>query len=78
MTTRYLLAHDLGTTGNKATLYSSDGELISSDFYGYETHYPKHNWVEQNPNDWWEATCVSTKRLLEKSKIAPADVAARY
>ena len=76
MPTRYLLAHDLGTTGNKATLYSSDGELISSDFYGYDTHYPKHNWAEQNPNDWWEATCVSTKRLLEKSKVSPSDVAA--
>ena len=64
MKTRYLLVHDLGTTGNKATLYSSDGMLVSSDFYGYETLYPKPNWVEQNPDEWWEATCISTQRLL--------------
>ncbi len=75
MKTTYLLAHDLGTTGNKATLYSSDGELIASDVYDYQTHYPKHNWAEQNPNDWWNATCLSTQRLLEKSRVHPTDVA---
>lgn len=25
---KYLLAHDLGTSGNKATLYSTEGELV--------------------------------------------------
>ncbi len=38
MKTEYLLAHDLGTTGNKATMYAADGTLVSSDFYGYR-HY---------------------------------------
>ncbi|PIE34707.1 xylulokinase [candidate division KSB3 bacterium] len=75
MKTVYLLAHDLGTTGNKATLYSSGGELIASDVYSYHTYYPKHNWVEQNPEDWWKATCISTQRLLEKSRVHPNDVA---
>ena len=75
MTTQYLLAHDLGTTGNKATLYAADGTLISSNFYGYPTLYPKHNWVEQNPNDWWQAVCVSTQRLLQKSHIHPRNIA---
>ncbi len=27
---RYLLAHDLGTSGNKATLYTYDGALVAS------------------------------------------------
>jgi xylulokinase len=75
MKTQYLLAHDLGTTGNKATLYSSDGMLVASDFYGYGTHYLKPNWVEQDPNAWWEATCVSTQRILQKSKVPPEDIA---
>ena len=75
MKTQYLLAHDLGTTGNKATLYAADGRLAASDFYGYETSYPKPNWAEQNPQDWWQAVCVSTQRLLQKSKVSAADVA---
>ena len=27
---RYLLAHDLGTSGNKATLFTTDGKLVRS------------------------------------------------
>ena len=27
---KYLLAHDLGTSGNKATLFTTEGELIRS------------------------------------------------
>lgn len=75
MRTQYLLAHDLGTTGNKANIYSADGLLVASDFYGYSTSYPKPNWAEQNPEDWWQAVCVSTQRLLQNHKIDPADIA---
>jgi xylulokinase len=35
----YILAHDLGTSGNKATLFSSEGQLIGSEVYSYDTHY---------------------------------------
>ena len=31
--TKYILAHDLGTSGNKATLFSEDGKLIASQIY---------------------------------------------
>ncbi len=70
-----ILAHDLGTTGNKATLFSLDGALIASVTKEYETFYPQNGWVEQNPQDWWEAVVLSTRELLEKSGKAPTDVA---
>lgn len=66
---QYILAHDLGTTGNKATLYNQKGELEASAFAGYETYYPKANWVEQAPDDWWEAVCQSTKKLIKETGI---------
>lgn len=70
---RYLLAHDLGTSGNKAVLYTVEGRLVKSRTYAYETYYTNNNWVEQNPEDWWEAVCVTTRSLLEG--IDPAEVA---
>jgi xylulokinase len=73
--TKYLLAHDLGTTGNKATLYHQDGEVLASTFYAYETIFPEVGFAEQDPNDWWEAVCVSTKQLLDKAKIDPKHIA---
>lgn len=62
---QYILAHDLGTSGNKATLYDTSGALIRSEVVSYPTRFFSENWAEQNPDDWWEAVCLSTKRLLE-------------
>jgi xylulokinase len=72
---KYIIAHDFGTTGNKSTLYDEEGNLLHSGFSGYKTIYPHVNWAEQNPYDWWDAICVSTKDLLQKSKINKSDVA---
>jgi xylulokinase len=62
---KYLLAHDLGTSGNKATLYTIEGELIASKTYNYVTKYFNVNWAEQNPHDWWKAVCNSTRELIK-------------
>ncbi len=72
---QYILAHDLGTSGNKATLYRLDGTLMGSMVADYPTYYPNDGWVEQNADDWWGAVCSSTRALLERTGIAPADVA---
>ncbi len=61
----YLIAHDLGTTGNKATLFDTDGNLIKSVTHAYNTHFFNGNWAEQNPEDWWNAVCVTNKQLLD-------------
>lgn len=71
---RCILAHDLGTTGNKATLYNVEGELLNSVFAGYDTSYPADGWAEQNPKDWWSAVCLSTRELIEDSGIKKEDI----
>ncbi len=73
---QYLLAHDLGTSGNKAVLYSFSGELVGSTVVSYSTIYPDNGWVEQNAEDWWKAVCTATKKLLEQTHIAGSQVAA--
>lgn len=60
-----LLAHDLGTSGNKATLFTIDGQLQASRTCDYPTHRFHGNWAEQDPDDWWRAVCSSTQQLLE-------------
>lgn len=72
---RYLLAHDLGTSGNKATLYADDGRLVASHTVAYPTHFFNGNWAEQDPADWWHAVCDSTRALLAQAKADPADIA---
>jgi xylulokinase len=70
---RYLLAHDLGTSGNKATLYDEAGRLVASRTVSYPTNYFHGNWAEQEPAQWWEAVCASTRALLAAAD--PGEVA---
>ncbi|BAM01256.1 MULTISPECIES: xylulokinase [Caldilinea] len=76
MSGKYILAHDLGTSGNKATLFDAAGRLVESAFAPYETHYPHPNWAEQNPQAWWEAVCSASRQLLSKAGVPPAEIAA--
>ena len=50
----YILAHDLGTSGNKATLFDESGLLIASRTAAYPTDYASGNRAEQNPLHWWK------------------------
>lgn len=70
---RYVLAHDLGTSGNKATLFDEQGRLVASVTSAYEMKLSNGTWAEQDPRSWWEAVCSSSKRIL--SKIAAEQVA---
>ena len=36
---KYILAHDLGTSGNKATLFSEEGSLVASVTQHYPVYY---------------------------------------
>lgn len=74
MTKQYILAHDLGTSGNKATLYTLEGVLTASVLSPYPTHYPGEGSVEQDAGDWWRAVCASTKELLETSGVSPTEI----
>ncbi|MFC1976322.1 xylulokinase [Chloroflexota bacterium] len=70
-----ILAHDLGTTGNKATLYDQEGALVDSTFFAYDTEYAHTSWAEQNPEDWWQAVCASTRKLLQQTRIGSDKIA---
>lgn len=60
----YVLAHDLGTTDSKATLYDAKGCLTGSVFHGYETEYAHTGWAEQR-----QAVCASTQTLLQQCAV---------
>ncbi len=69
---KYLLAHDLGTSGDKVTLFDTDGNSVSSSTIQYPVHYFGGHCAEQNPDDWWRAVAEGTRRAIEG--IRPADV----
>ncbi len=69
-----LIAHDLGTSGDKASLHALDGTLIASATVPYATTYGTAGEVEQNPEDWWAAVVDSTRQLLAAKGTDPSQV----
>ena len=59
----YILAHDLGTSGNKATLYNLKGKLAASLTVPYETQTPANGFVDQ--------MCIRDSRFPAFSAASP-------
>ncbi|QAY73739.1 xylulokinase [Agromyces protaetiae] len=59
-----IIAHDLGTTGNKASLHDDDGRLLAAVTVRYGSNFASGGVAEQNPEDWWEAVVAATRKLL--------------
>jgi len=73
---KYIIAHDVGTSGNKAVLVDTKGGVRGKCFEPYVTYYPRPGWVEQEPADWWRAVSKTTRLLLERTGVSPGDVLA--
>ena len=74
MMAKYIIAHDVGTSGNKAVLVDTTGQVHGKCFQPYQTYYPRPGWAEQDPLDWWQAVTRTTRLLLEQTKKSPKDV----
>ena len=76
MSPQYIIAHDVGTSGNKAVLVDTEGNVLASALEPYPVHYPRPDWAEQDPQDWWHAVASTTRQVVERAGIAPQDVLA--
>lgn len=61
-----ILAHDLGTSGNKASLFTAEGKLLDSAVVSYLPRYPHKGWAEEDPMEWWNAVCEATRIVLNR------------
>jgi len=69
-----IISFDLGTGGNKASLYDAQGHCLASSFVPYATDYPQVGWHEQRPEAWWNAVVESSRALLKSSGVDPKQV----
>ncbi|MBQ7753908.1 MAG: xylulokinase [Treponema sp.] len=70
----YVIGVDLGTSGTKTVLFSSEGQPIASKTIEYPLYQPQNGWAEQEPLDWWNAAYKSMKAVIAESKINPKDI----
>lgn len=60
---------DIGTTNVKATLYDLSFRQVAEGSAEYPTYFLQTGWVEQNSEDWWQAT---VKTIQDITKLAGA------
>ena len=72
----YIMAHDLGTSSDKAVLVDFEGNIAGSVAKDYPTFYPNPAWVEQDPMDYWNRSCEASAQVIKETGINPADVKA--
>ena len=74
---KYVLAYDTGTTGVKTCIFAigSKIELIAGASRSYPLYTLSNGGAEQEPNDWWNGMCHTTKEVLAKAKIKANEIA---
>ena len=71
---KYLIAYDIGTSGTKAVITDLKGNMISSATERYKLIHIEPLWAEQDPDEWWKAVILTTKKVIETSKISPENI----
>lgn len=71
---RYFIGIDVSTTASKALVIDEAGQVVASHGAPHELSTPRPLWSEQDPRQWWDATCASLRAVLQQ--VSPADVAA--
>jgi xylulokinase len=75
MQRRLLLGIDVGTTSLKALICDAEGQILAEAGREYATTYPRPNWAEQDPEDWWRAACATVSQIIAEARIDPRGIA---
>jgi len=66
-----LLGIDTSTTATKALLMDADGRVVATSSTSHALSTPRPLWSEQDPEDWWQATCASIHDALTSANVSP-------
>ena len=73
---RYVLAIDHGTSGIKAAIVSSRGEVVDHDFERTSIRFFERGGAEQEPEDWWGALTRASTTLIRRARVRADEIAA--
>jgi len=74
MSDGYFLGIDVSTTGSKALLIDTAGNVVAVASSPHSLSTPKPLWSEQDPDEWWQATVQSIRSVLKASAIKPGAI----
>lgn len=73
-----VIAYDVGTTGLKTCLFEiiagENIRLLAGEVGEYSLKILENGGAEQDPDEWWEAVCQSTRNLITHTGVAPEEI----
>ncbi len=66
---KQLLGIDIGTSACKVAVFTEDGRVLAQVNRPYPVYYPEAGWVEQNPEEWWNAICEGIREVLRMPEV---------
>ena len=72
----YILAIDQGTTSTRAILFDDQMQVAGRAQQEFPQHFPQAGWVEHDPEDLWNSTIETCRRVMAELDITAADIAA--
>lgn len=67
----YILAVDQSTSGTKAMIVDSKGEIFARSSKEHTQYYPQPGWVEHNPLEIYENVKIVLRDVIEKTGFSP-------
>ncbi len=71
---QYVLAVDLGTGGPKVAVVGTTGRIVASAFERVPLYLLEGGGAEQDPEAWWAAIGIASRRALAEADVAPGDL----
>lgn len=76
MTKQYVMALDLGTTGNRAILFNKAGDIVGQAYKELTQYYPQPGWVEHDATEIWQQVQWAIKTAIGEANLDPSEIAA--
>ncbi len=73
---RYILGLDQGTTRTKAMVFDHQANIISSGSKEVGHYLPQPGWVEQDPNELWNASQQVIGEAFHNGRVSPDEIEA--
>ena len=76
MTKEFILSLDQGTSSSRAVIFDRYQQPLGMEQLEFKQYYPTPGWVEHDPEEIWETQILAAKKLIDKLKINPEQIAA--
>lgn len=72
---KYVLAIDQGTTSSRAILFDKNYQNCAVSQQEFTQHFPQSGWVEHDPEDIWQTTLSTCRKVMQQVDAKATDIA---